>query len=151
MPGIHAGRAVAFGIEDPQAGTEEVVIVAEVDTADPDERQKIADALRRHISKNSAIALRHVHLVDSRWIVKTSSGKTARSANREKFLEEMAGADGLFLSSQHRESGVHQITCPVGADGLKSNFYTELVQHSSLRYLWIFSPLHNKMSRATAA
>ena len=88
VPGIHAGRAVAFGIEDAKAGTEEVVIVAEVDTDDPDERQKIADALRRHITQNSAVALRHAHLVDARWIVKTSSGKTARSANREKFLRE---------------------------------------------------------------
>jgi acyl-CoA synthetase (AMP-forming)/AMP-acid ligase II len=92
VPGIHAGRAVAFGIEDPEAGTEEVVIVAEVDTQDPAERQKIADALRRHVSQNSAVALRHAHLVDSKWIVKTSSGKTARSANREKFLQEIEGA-----------------------------------------------------------
>jgi acyl-CoA synthetase (AMP-forming)/AMP-acid ligase II len=88
VPGIHAGRAVAFGIEDPQAGTEEVVIVAEVDTEDETERQKIADALRLHVGRNSAIALRHVHLVGPKWIVKTSSGKTARSANREKFLHE---------------------------------------------------------------
>jgi acyl-CoA synthetase (AMP-forming)/AMP-acid ligase II len=88
VPGIHAGRAVAFGIEDAKAGTEEVVIVAEVDTDDPDERQKIADSLRRHITQNSAVVLRHAHLVDPRWIVKTSSGKTARSANREKFLQE---------------------------------------------------------------
>ena len=89
VPGIHAGRAVAFGIEDTKAGTEEVVIVAEVDTDDPEERQRIADALRKHITQNSAIALRHAHLVDPKWIVKTSSGKTARSANREKFLKEM--------------------------------------------------------------
>ena len=89
VPGIHAGRAVAFGIEDTKAGTEEVVIVAEVDTDDPEERQRIADALRKHITQNSAIALRHTHLVDPKWIVKTSSGKTARSANREKFLKEM--------------------------------------------------------------
>ncbi len=89
VPGIHAGRAVAFGIEDTKAGTEEVVIVAEVDTDDPEERQRIADALRKHITQNSAVALRHAHLVDPKWIVKTSSGKTARSANREKFLKEM--------------------------------------------------------------
>jgi len=89
VPGIHAGRAVAFGIEDEKAGTEEVVIVAEVDTDAAAERQGIADALRRHINQNSAIALRHVHLVGPKWILKTSSGKTARSANREKFLEEV--------------------------------------------------------------
>lgn len=89
VPGIHAGRAVAFGIEDIKAGTEEVVIVAEVDTDDPEERQKIADALRKHITQNSAVTLRHAHIVDQKWILKTSSGKTARSANREKFLQEL--------------------------------------------------------------
>jgi acyl-CoA synthetase (AMP-forming)/AMP-acid ligase II len=89
VPGIHAGRAVAFGIEDAKAGTEEVVIVAEVDTDNPDERQKIADALRRHITQNSAVVLRHAHIVGAKWILKTSSGKTARSANREKFLKEI--------------------------------------------------------------
>lgn len=90
VPGIHAGRAVAFGIEDAKAGTEEVVIVAEVDTEDEAERQQIADALRQHITKNSAVALRYAHIVGKKWILKTSSGKTARSANREKFLQEIA-------------------------------------------------------------
>ena len=89
VPGIHAGRAVAFGIYDEKAGTEEVVIVAEVDVDGEDERQGIADALRQHITKNSAVALRHAYIVGRQWIVKTSSGKTARSANREKFLKEM--------------------------------------------------------------
>ena len=93
VPGIHAGRAVAFGVEDEKAGTEEVVIVAEVDTDDPAERQEIADALRRHVSQNSAIVLRYVHLVGPKWIVKTSSGKTARSANREKYLMEIREVD----------------------------------------------------------
>ena len=88
VPGIHAGRAVAFGIYDEQAGTEDVVVVAEVDTDDEDERQKIADALRRHVTQNSAVALRYAHIVGKKWILKTSSGKTARSANREKFMEE---------------------------------------------------------------
>jgi fatty-acyl-CoA synthase len=90
VPGIHAGRAVAFGIYDEKAGTEEVVIVAEVDTEDESKRQEIADALRAHITKNSAVALRYAHLVGPKWILKTSSGKTARSANREKFLQELA-------------------------------------------------------------
>lgn len=88
VPGIHAGRAVAFGIYDEKAGTEEVVIIAEVDVEGEDERQKIADALRQHITKNSAVALRHAYIVGRQWILKTSSGKTARSANREKFLQE---------------------------------------------------------------
>lgn len=89
VPGVHAGRSVAFGIFNEEQGTEDVVIIAEVDSEDPLEQQKIADAIRLHVTKNSAIALRHVKVVDPKWIIKTSSGKTARSANREKFLKEL--------------------------------------------------------------
>ncbi len=89
VSGVHAGRSVAFGIFDEEQGTEEVAIIAEVDTEDPAEQQNVADAIRRHVTKNSAIALRHVKVVGPKWILKTSSGKTARSANREKFLKEL--------------------------------------------------------------
>lgn len=89
IPGVHAGRSVAFGIFDDEQGTEEVVIIAEVDSEDEAEQQRIADALRAHITRNSAIALRHVKVVGPKWILKTSSGKTARSANKEKFLKEL--------------------------------------------------------------
>jgi fatty-acyl-CoA synthase len=89
VPGVHAGRSVAFGMFDEAQGTEEVVIIAEVDSDDPAEQQKVADALRAHVTRNSAIALRHVKVVGPKWIVKTSSGKTARSANKEKFWREL--------------------------------------------------------------
>lgn len=92
VPGVHAGRSVAFGIFDEEQGTEEVVIIAEVDSDDPLEQQKIADAIRLHVTKNSAIALRHVRVVGPKWVIKTSSGKTARSANKEKFLQELQEA-----------------------------------------------------------
>jgi len=89
VAGVHAGRSVAFGIFDEEQGTEDVVIIAEVDSEDPAEQQKVADAIRLHVTKNSAIALRYVKVVDPKWILKTSSGKTARSANKEKFLKEL--------------------------------------------------------------
>ncbi len=91
VAGVHAGRSVAFGMFDEEQGTEEVVIIAEVDSNDEAEHQRVADAIRLHVTKNSAIALRHVKVVGPKWIVKTSSGKTARSANREKFLKELEG------------------------------------------------------------
>ncbi len=90
VPGVHAGRSVAFGMFDEAQGTEEVVIIAEGDSDDPEEQQKIADAVRLHVTKNSAIALRHVKVVGPKWILKTSSGKTARTANKEKFLNELS-------------------------------------------------------------
>ena len=89
VPGVHAGRSVAFGIFDEAAGTEDVVIIAEVDSEDPAQQEEIAEAIRRHVTKNSAIALRYVKVVGPKWILKTSSGKIARSANKEKFLKEL--------------------------------------------------------------
>jgi acyl-CoA synthetase (AMP-forming)/AMP-acid ligase II len=89
VPGVHAGRSVAFGMFDETQGTEEVVIIAEVDSEDAEEQQRIGDAIRLHVTKNSAIALRYVKVVGPKWILKTSSGKTARSANKEKFLQEL--------------------------------------------------------------
>jgi fatty-acyl-CoA synthase len=90
VPGVHAGRVVAFGLFNETAGTEDVVIVAEVDTQDQTERDKIADAIRLTVTRGSAIALRYVHLVDKKWLIKTSSGKNARLANKEKFLNEIS-------------------------------------------------------------
>lgn len=89
VPGVHPGRTVAFGMYDEEAGTEEVVIIAEVDSEDPAEQEVIANAIRLHVTKSSAVALRHVKVVNDKWIVKTSSGKTARSANKEKFIREL--------------------------------------------------------------
>lgn len=88
VPGVHPGRAVAFGIFSQRMGTEQVVIVAEVDTSNPDEKQQIANDIRQAVTQGTAVALRHVHLVEENWIIKTSSGKTARLANREKFIKE---------------------------------------------------------------
>ena len=89
VPGVHAGRSVAFGLFDEEQGTEEVVIIAEADSDDEAKNQKIAELIRQHVTKNSAIALRHVKVVGPKWILKTSSGKTARSANKEKYLQEL--------------------------------------------------------------
>lgn len=95
VPGVHPGRVVAFGIFDESLGTEEVAIVAEVDTPDPIEREQIAEAIRLHVTRNSAIAVRYVRVVDAKWLIKTSSGKIARAANREKFLRENGFNTGL--------------------------------------------------------
>lgn len=88
VPGVHPGRVVAFGVFNETAGTEDVVIVAEVDADDQDERDVIGDAIRQTVTRGSAVALRHVYLVSKQWLIKTSSGKNARTANKEKYLKE---------------------------------------------------------------
>ena len=49
--------------------------------------QAIGDQIRAQINRRSEVALRYVQLVGPGWLVKTSSGKVARKANREKFLQ----------------------------------------------------------------
>jgi len=87
--GVHPGRTVAFGIFDESQGTEEVAIIAEVDTDDENEHERVADEIRKHVTRNSAIAVRYVRVAGPKWVLKTSSGKVARTANKEKFLKEL--------------------------------------------------------------
>lgn len=88
VSGVHPGRLVAFGVFNETIGTEEIVIVAEVDTDDPQERRRIAEEIRQEIAHGSDVTLRYSWIVDRKWLIKTSSGKLARRANREKFLAE---------------------------------------------------------------
>jgi fatty-acyl-CoA synthase len=85
-----------------------VVVVAEVDSEDPEERQRISDGIRQAVNRGSAIALRHVHVVNPPWIVKTSSGKTARLANRKKYLEERDPLKGHEAGPPKIESDLHR-------------------------------------------
>jgi fatty-acyl-CoA synthase len=97
--GVHPGRVVAFGIPNEITGTEDVVIVAEVDAVgsgqysdDLDNSsvfERIGDEIRLRVTRGSDIALRLVKLVNRGWLIKTSSGKIARNANREKYLAEI--------------------------------------------------------------
>jgi len=86
ISGVHPGRVVAFGIFNSAMGTEDVGIVAESDKSDPEERRQIAIQIRDHVTRNSDIAVRYVEVVDRKWLIKTSSGKIARNANREKYI-----------------------------------------------------------------
>lgn len=85
-PGVHPGRSVAFGVYNEDSGTEDVVIIAETDVTKDTAKQAIADDIRQRVTRGSDIALRSVLVVEREWLLKTSSGKIARAANREKYL-----------------------------------------------------------------
>jgi acyl-CoA synthetase (AMP-forming)/AMP-acid ligase II len=86
VPGVHPGRVAAFGVFNEEMGTEEVVIVAESDEERPEPRLVIAELIRNRITRGSDITLRNVQVVERGWLLKTSSGKIARSANRDQYL-----------------------------------------------------------------
>jgi acyl-CoA synthetase (AMP-forming)/AMP-acid ligase II len=90
VAGVHAGRVVAFGVFNAERGTEDVVLVAEADTPATAE---LAAAVRDRVNRGTDVALAAVHLVPPGWIIKTSSGKAARSANRDKYQAAVAGTE----------------------------------------------------------
>jgi acyl-CoA synthetase (AMP-forming)/AMP-acid ligase II len=81
---------VAFGVFNPDSGTEDVVVLVESDENGPEKRQAIAEQIRLRVTRGSDVALRNVQVVERGWLLKTSSGKIARSANREKYLHDSA-------------------------------------------------------------
>jgi acyl-CoA synthetase (AMP-forming)/AMP-acid ligase II len=88
VPGIHPGRVVAFGVMDERLGTEGIVVVAEADTDDEDARDLLAKQIRAQVVAQTEVTLSDVYIVGAKWLHKTSSGKIARGANREKYLAE---------------------------------------------------------------
>jgi acyl-CoA synthetase (AMP-forming)/AMP-acid ligase II len=88
-PAIHDGRAVAFGCYNSDLGTEEIVLVAEVE--EPSilgDSSAIDRAIRGAIVAELGVAPRTIYLKPPRWIVKSTAGKAARAATREKLLAE---------------------------------------------------------------
>jgi acyl-CoA synthetase (AMP-forming)/AMP-acid ligase II len=89
VAGVRAGRTVAFGVADEREGTELIAVVAEVTTEDVAERREIGRAIRGEVARQTALTVSYVYLVGPKWLLKTSSGKIARGANREKWLREV--------------------------------------------------------------
>ena len=88
-PAIHDGRAIAIGVYNPNLGTEEAVVVAEVQRLDGlSDVARLEQEIRRQIVAGLGIAVRAILLKPPRWLVKSTAGKAARSATREKLLQE---------------------------------------------------------------
>ncbi len=88
-PAIHDGRVIAMGVYNPDLGTEEIVMVAEVEN---DELLAHAPQIEREVSSQvvavMGVTVRTVFLKPPKWIVKSTAGKAARSATLEKLLKE---------------------------------------------------------------
>ncbi len=88
-PAIHDGRAIAMGLYNPDLGTEDVIVVAEVE-----DESLLADAikleqdLRGKIVAGLGMSVRAIYLKPPKWIVKSTAGKAARSETRRKLLHE---------------------------------------------------------------
>jgi len=88
-PAIHDGRAVALGIYDHSLGTEEIVLVAEVERKELiADREQLERDIRGRVVAGLGVAVKRIFLKPPKWIVKSTAGKPARTASREKLLQE---------------------------------------------------------------
>ena len=88
-PSIHDGRTIAIGVFNSNLGTQEIIAVAEVnDDEDLINAIEIERELKMSVKSELAVAVRAIYLKPSRWIVKCTAGKPARSTTREKLLSE---------------------------------------------------------------
>lgn len=89
-----AGRVAAFGVYDERLGTETPVLVCEVKGhAEESACQAYTRQIRQRAYQELGVGVGDVRFVRRDWLVKTTSGKVARQASKQKYL-----ASGFRLS-----------------------------------------------------
>lgn len=89
VDGVASGRVAAFGVYDPQAASEGVVVMAELRQALSEaELAALKGVIRRLVARRLDVILYDLQLVVGSWVIKTSSGKVAGAANRDKYVAE---------------------------------------------------------------
>ncbi|MFL2770573.1 MAG: non-ribosomal peptide synthetase, partial [Rhodospirillaceae bacterium] len=115
ISGVIPGRCVAFGITDESKGTETIVIVAESNATNEEERRKIALDVSLEITARFDVALADVLIAKPQWLKKSTSGKIARGQNRDRYLKERDNKSNLVPSGADPQTSrirqcIHDVT-----------------------------------------
>lgn len=100
IPGVRQGSVVAFGVNDKERGTEQLIVVAETRTENPVEQKKLEAAIQGNIFDLFDIVPDKIVLVKPHIIPKTSSGKLQRAACKMMYLSHELHGKNLPLSLQ---------------------------------------------------
>ena len=88
MSGIRRGCVVAFGITNPETGSEDLVVVAETRANDAKTRKRLASEVRKRVRSVIRVSPDAVLLVPPRTVPKTPSGKLRRGETRDRYLNK---------------------------------------------------------------
>lgn len=94
VSGIHPGRVVALGLEDPAIGTQRLIVLAEVDDPALVDSLPLASAVRTAVSQELDCVIDDLRLLPHMWLTKTSSGKIARAPNLRRYMAVLPQALG---------------------------------------------------------
>jgi 1-acyl-sn-glycerol-3-phosphate acyltransferase len=85
VPGVRRGNVVVFGRSDPATNLEQMIVVAETREKDPQALERIRAEINAMAVDLVGIPPDDVVLTPPRTLLKTSSGKIRRAANRELY------------------------------------------------------------------
>lgn len=86
IPGLKPGRNVAIPVPNDLLATQEVVLIAEADEAQPRDLVQLKREVKAYVLQGMGLELRDVSIVPAGWLLKSSSGKISRNANLDKYL-----------------------------------------------------------------
>jgi fatty-acyl-CoA synthase len=88
VAGVVPGRVAAFAEFDDDLQTERLVVLAETST-DAEAHADLISRIRQVVAGSLGVTAFDVHVVPAGWLIKSSSGKMARTANRKKWQSEI--------------------------------------------------------------
>ncbi|HUR81949.1 MAG TPA: fatty acyl-AMP ligase [Thermoanaerobaculia bacterium] len=90
VDGVRSGRVAAFGVEDPEAGTQRLCVMAECDRhGDPARDQALTIEVRRRVREETGLVVGDVEIVPAGTIPVTTSGKIQRGVVRRMYVEKL--------------------------------------------------------------
>ncbi|HVS20009.1 MAG TPA: AMP-binding protein [Planctomycetota bacterium] len=86
-PHVVAGRVAAIGAEDPELGTQKLIVIAESRSEEPEVHADIKRFVRREVAQRLNVKCDRIVIAPYKWLYKTSSGKIARLPNLRRLSE----------------------------------------------------------------
>jgi fatty-acyl-CoA synthase len=96
VAGVIPGRCVAFGIADENAGTERLIVLAESET-DAAKHERLKAAIYAAVAGLTEVVPSDIRIVPARELIKSSSGKISRNANRDRYVEKLAAPPAAVI------------------------------------------------------
>ena len=93
VTGVKAGRCIALGVFSAEVGSQELVILAETDGADPAAHRILGRNIKGIVLNAFGVMPKEVKLVPAGWLAKTTSGKIARDLNLRKYLDSRQASE----------------------------------------------------------
>lgn len=98
ISGLRTGCFVVFGVDNPQSGTQEVVIVSEVREPAEQSFELISEEIKEKVSLQLGVQVSDIVFVRKGTLSKTSSGKRRHLHYRQLYLD--GKLDSLFRSRE---------------------------------------------------